>query len=1847
MFDYQQGSSGRFASLRSSDEESGSEFWNGPWMTGPEAPSGYSFDPFAIFSEGAASPLAIKAAFSAEPALFTVTEPQQYLAADQRGGFGPNGLTSYTVEEAAAQITRAGYSWNGYGVTGTPAVVTYSFRASTPDFVPNGAGNFSRFNANQITQAELALRSWSDVANITFVRVNASGYSDDGQVIFSNYNSGAEDSAGFAYYPGSWVGGDIWINGTLDYNLDPRNLNYGRLVLTHEIGHAIGLQHPGDYNGSSGYGPTYYEDTMQYSIMSYWSETETGADYHGHYTAAPLLDDIAAAQRLYGVNTSARVGNTVYGFNSNAGRDYYSATSSSDALIFAVWDAGGTDTLDFSRYSNNQLIDLRAGYFSDVGGLVGNVAIAIGAVIENGFGGSGSDLIIGNAVGNVLRGNGGADLIYGLDGDDTLVAGPGVGQGPGPVVLSEHEARASLETAYELEWMSLAENGNIESSTVIPHATVHATSTGTLEWYKVTVGQQGSLIIDIDGASFDTVVTLFDSAGNQVGRNDDHGGDSGSPSSLDSLLRYEVFAPGVYYVQVSAYPGSATPPAGSYTLHISVPGGTVGGGNVVGSVLEGGAGSDILISGADADTLNGGAGADLASYAASASAVSVRLVSGAQDTGGGGRDTLIGIEGLIGSRFADTLVGNSGANVLEGAGGDDVLNGGGGRDIASYSSAAGAVAVSLSILTQQDTRGAGRDTLTGIESLRGSRYADTLTGDAAANDLDGGAGADTMTGGAGNDIYVVDNAGDRVVETSATGGVDTVNSSVTVALGTNVENLVLTGTAAINGTGNTLANALVGNSGANVLNGGTGADTMTGGAGNDTYMVDSAGDRVVETSASGGADTVNSSITFTLGANVENLVLSGTAALNGTGNTLGNSIAGNSAANALNGGAGADRMTGGAGNDTYIVDNVGDRAVETSATGGVDTVNSTVSFTLGTNVETLVLTGTAAINGTGNTLANAITGNSAANVLNGGAGADTMTGGAGHDTYVVDVAGDRVVETSATGGVDTVHSSISLALGANVENLVLTGTAALNGTGNTLANAITGNSAANILNGGAGADTMSGAAGNDTYLVDNAGDRVVETSASGGADRVNSSVTFTLGANVEALVLTGTAAINGTGNTLANSIVGNSAANVLNGGAGADTMTGGAGNDSYVVDSAGDRVIETSATGGLDTVNSSVTFTLGTNVEILVLTGTTAINGTGNTLANAITGNSAANILNGAAGADTMTGGAGNDTYVVDNARDRAVETSASGGVDTVHSAVSFTLGANLENLVLTGTAALNGTGNTLANSITGNSAANVLNGGAGADMMSGGAGNDTYVVDSAGDRVVETSASGGADRVNSSVTFTLGTNVETLVLTGTAAINGIGNTLANSIVGNSAANVLSGGIGADTMTGGAGNDTYVVDNVGDRAVETSATGGLDTVNSSVTFTLGANVENLVLTGTAAINGTGNTLANAITGNSAANLLNGGAGADTMTGGAGSDTYIVDNVADVVVESSSSGGYDRVNSSVSYALGANVESLVLTGTAAVNGTGNGLANSITGNSAANVIDGGAGADTMTGGTGDDTYIVDHVADAVVESSSLDGGYDRVNSSVTYALAANVEELVLTGTAAVNGTGNGLANSITGNSAANIINGGAGADTMVGGAGDDTYFVDDAADGVVESDLIDGHDRVNSSVSYALGVNIEDLVLTGSAGVDGTGNELDNSITGNSAVNIIDGGAGADTLAGGLGDDTLTGGAGADSFYFDTALSDTGNTDTILDYTVGEDSIVLSRNVFSTIDAAGSLSASAFYIGTAAQTADHRIIYDDQSGDVFFDADGTGSVAAILFANVAANTALTNMDFIAV
>jgi Ca2+-binding RTX toxin-like protein len=274
-------------------------------------------------------------------------------------------------------------------------------------------------------------------------------------------------------------------------------------------------------------------------------------------------------------------------------------------------------------------------------------------------------------------------------------------------------------------------------------------------------------------------------------------------------------------------------------------------------------------------------------------------------------------------------------------------------------------------------------------------------------------------------------------------------------------------------------------------------------------------------------------------------------------------------------------------------------------------------------------------------------------------------------------------------------------------------------------------------------------------------------------------------------------------------------------------------------------------------------------------------------------------------------------------------------------------------------------------NSLHGDAGNDMLTVSGGANQLYGGSGNDSYSIDNGGDVVIE-NASEGSDTVYATVHFRLPTNVENLVLQGSADLQGYGNSLSNAIYGNSGSNLIDGDAGADGMFGGAGNDVYYVDNAGDAAVENPGEGN-DAVFSTAHFRLAANVEILVLQGSADLQGYGNSLANAIYGNSGSNLIDGAGGADTMFGGAGNDVYFADDAGDAIFENPGEGN-DAVFSTASFRLAANVETLVLQGSADLQGTGNGQSNMIYGNGGNNPIDGGAGADVLTGNAGNDTFV---------------------------------------------------------------------------------------------------------------------------------------------------------------------------------------------------------------------------------------------------------------------------------
>ena len=229
---------------------------------------------------------------------------------------------------------------------------------------------------------------------------------------------------------------EIWLNNSWStHNSDSAMYfgGYGFETYMHEIGHSLGLSHPGAYNAGNNpityaNNAEYAQDNRQYTIMSYFGGYDTsingwrqdGTSSNWLYSSTPMLDDVAAIQSIYGADTTTRAGNTTYGFHSNAGRDVFDFTIDTRPIV-TIWDAGGNDTVDLSGYSANQRIDLHPATYSDVGGLMGNFAIAYNVILENAIGGSGNDIINGNDVANTLRGGPGNDSIDGFGGFDSAV----------------------------------------------------------------------------------------------------------------------------------------------------------------------------------------------------------------------------------------------------------------------------------------------------------------------------------------------------------------------------------------------------------------------------------------------------------------------------------------------------------------------------------------------------------------------------------------------------------------------------------------------------------------------------------------------------------------------------------------------------------------------------------------------------------------------------------------------------------------------------------------------------------------------------------------------------------------------------------------------------------------------------------------------------------------------------------------------------------------------------------------------------------------------------------------------------------------------------------------------------------------------------------------------------------------------------------------------------------------------------------------------------------------------------------------------------------------------------------
>ncbi|HEY0011336.1 MAG TPA: M10 family metallopeptidase C-terminal domain-containing protein [Allosphingosinicella sp.] len=734
----------------------------------------------------------------------SVFDPTLYASVDHLAGtVAANGKPIWSAEQAATYLFRAGAGY-GTGLNmvmptgGDVNVLTYGFHTSQASLQANGyvyrasptatglSGLSEYFAFRAFTDAQKAatreaFQYWDDVVSTEFVE----SHIDQADVALANYTNQPGTQA-YARLLANTVtsnpyinaqirdiGGDVWVNFNAASNFQLDEGGYGMNTLVHEIGHGFGMLHPGDYNATVG-GPVlsytahaeYYQDTRSYSILSYWDPRSVGArdfDFSTMniaYGATPMVHDILAMQLKYGAEMTTRTGDTVYGFNSTAGRDAFDFVKT-PAPMMAIWDAGGIDTLDASGYKTNQVINLSPGSLSSIGGITAdefpsfeqvnanraaagmapttlanytnnrnlfmtnpgvygritdNVGIAYGAIIENAVGGSGHDSMIGNVADNVMTGNAGNDLIASGLGNDTLDGGTG-----------------------NDEMLGGAGNDSY------------------------VVGEAGDIVTELADEGTDTV-----------------------RASIDYTLGANV--------ENLVLTGAALNGAGNGLANAVT-------GNALANLLSGGAGDDTLDGGTGADAMAGGTGND--AYVVGEAGDTVTELEGeGTDTVRASIDYTLGanLETLVltgaalkgtGNGLANAITGNELANLLSGGAGDDMLAGGAGDDM-----------------------------------------------------LDGGTGADAMAGGTGNDVYVVDHAGDTVVELGGE-GTDTVSTDLGgYTLGAHVENLILTGSAAAaNGndldnvlTGNALSNRLNGGAGADRLIGGDGVDFLTGGAGADVFV---------------------------------------------------------------------------------------------------------------------------------------------------------------------------------------------------------------------------------------------------------------------------------------------------------------------------------------------------------------------------------------------------------------------------------------------------------------------------------------------------------------------------------------------------------------------------------------------------------------------------------------------------------------------------------------------------------------------------------------------------------------------------------------------------------------------------------------------------------------------------------------------------------------------------------------------------------------------------------------------------------------------------------------------------
>jgi Ca2+-binding RTX toxin-like protein len=1279
--------------------------------------------------------------------------------------------------------------------------------------------------------------------------------------------------------------------------------------------------------------------------------------------------------------------------------------------------------------------------------------------------------------------------------------------------------------------------------------------------------------------------------------------------------------------------------------------------------LYGEGGSDLLRGRLGDDLLDGGDGNDRAGYYQLDPLIGGATVSllqqGQPQNTGQGFDTLVNIENVSGTPFADHLTGDDNDNwlwgspatispgeisadnndTLDGQGGNDLLTvgignhtliGGSGIDTVRFTengSPEGALTVSLfSQGFAQDT-GQGSWTLTGIENLSGGVADDVLGGDGNANVLAGDSGNDTLSGAGGDDtIY-----GDGRINVDEN-GVITTYADVAVAFGEADGNDAISG-----GGGN---DALYGGGGNDALNGGAGDDGLYGGSGND-FLAGGFGNDIID--GGDGFDRAGFFAGATTGVTVD-LRLQGIAQNVGelgfdtliniegvSGTIFADTLTGDDNDNWLwgsvggNGGTNNDVIDGQGGNDLLAV-GIGNHSLTGGS--GADTVAFGENGGAEPNIAvSLALQGSPQVTGAGSWTLNgvenlsggvgndALTGDGGDNVLAGNVGNDSLVGGAGNDTLYGDgiIAADNR-PTGGSGPITTFSDATQLDPGAVDGNDTLEG-----GLGN------------DIINGGGGVDTASyaHASGAVTVTLFNLGNGNGSSNGADGNDSLIGIENLTGSAFND--LLTGNALNNVlTGGDGHDTLRGNGGDDMLYGGGGDDLLYGNAGNDDMDGGDGFDRVgFFTGATAGVhvDLNLQGIAQDTGQGMDTLL----NIENATGTTFGDTLIGDGGNNWLGGQSEgtADTISGNGGDD-LIVDGSGDHILDGGS--GIDTFSLNTLMTSGVTVSlalqgaaqntgvgNMTLTGFENLSGSG--WNDTLIGDSGNNVLGGEQGNDSLVGGAGDDALYGDGAFG--VDTHGVGGSGPI------TFYSDITTIF------VGGVGGD-----------DTLEGGLGNDMLDGGGGNDTASYAHAsGGVTVTLTATGGSST-GADGNDTL-VSIENV----------TGSDFNDTLTGNAGDNVLDGGAGTDTVSYSSASGAVSVALTASGG-SSTGAGGNDTLMS---------IENVV----------GSDFNDTLTGNAGANTLDGGAGTDTVsyanasggvsvtltaaggsaTGAGGNDTLVsIENVAgsgfnDVLMgnaNANTLDGGAGTDTVSYANATGGVTVTLTATGGSATgaggsdtlasieNVTGSGFTDTLIGNAGANMIDGGAGNDNLQGSGGDDILIGGQGADTIDGGTGLDTVDYSGSS--GAVSVNLQNgKGQNGAAAGDmisnvenAIGSAFGDKLIGSSGANTLDGGAGNDTIQGGGGADVLIGGAGNDTFVFN-AVADIGtgaSTDSILDFNAGGNGAANSVDLIdlSAIDAntKSSNKDDAFsFLGTGLFTNHAGELRYDGAGHLLGDVNGDG------------------------